>query len=83
MRIRARLLNQMEPYDGEVVEFAGDDGSTVEVIRCYGAREIENLAESVGFELVEHLTMNHIGNPTYQASFSDPRKIIVLRKPGR
>ncbi len=69
--------------DGEVVEFAGDDGNSFEVIRCYGAREIENLAERVGFELVEHLTMDHITNPTYQADFSDPRKMIVLRKPAR
>jgi len=65
--------------DGRVIDSA-EDGCASEILRCYGAREIENLAESVGFSVVNHLTRNHIGNPEYQPHPEEPRGMIVLNK---
>lgn len=44
-------------------------------------REMENLAKDAGFEIADHLTRNHLGNPDYRAEAWEPRGWIVLRKP--
>jgi len=67
--------------DGRIIEGAEEEGyGANEVIRCYGAREIELLAGSVRFKVTAHLTRNHIGNSDYQAKDGEPRGMLVVSK---
>jgi SAM-dependent methyltransferase len=65
--------------DGRIIEGA-EDGIVSEVLRCYSAREIEALAESVNFKVITHLTRKHLDNQEYQALPEEPRGMIVLKK---
>jgi SAM-dependent methyltransferase len=70
-------------FDGRIIEgVVEEDGGADEVLRCYSAKEIENLAESAGFIVAAHLTRNHIGNPEYQPRPEEPRGMLVIRKAG-
>ena len=67
--------------DGRIIEAVDEERKFIsEILRCYTAREMENLAESVGFKVAVHLTRNHIGNPGYQPREDEPRRMIILRK---
>jgi 2-polyprenyl-3-methyl-5-hydroxy-6-metoxy-1,4-benzoquinol methylase len=68
--------------DGRIIEPKKEAGYNAnEVIRCYGMREMENLVKESGFEIVDHLTRHHLGNPDYKAEAWEPRGWIALRKP--
>jgi SAM-dependent methyltransferase len=69
--------------DGRIITGADEENrGAFEVLRCYSAREMEDLAREAGFDLAAHLTRNHIGNPGYQPRPDEPRGMIVLRKGG-
>jgi SAM-dependent methyltransferase len=74
-----RSRNTHIMLDGRIIEGA-EDGVISEVLRCYTAREIELLAENVGFTVKEHLTRNHLGNLDYQPHENEPRGMIVVKK---
>ena len=76
-----RSRNTHIMLDGRIIEGA-EDGVISEVLRCYTAREIELLAENVGFMVTDHLTRNHIGNAEYQPPPDEPRGMLVIRKAG-
>jgi SAM-dependent methyltransferase len=65
--------------DGRIIEGA-EDGVVSEVLRCYGAREMELLAESAGFTVKAHLTRSHLGNPAYSPSPGEPLGMLVIKK---
>jgi ubiquinone/menaquinone biosynthesis C-methylase UbiE len=76
-----RSRNMHILLDGRIIEGADEEGyGANEVVRCYTAREIVALAESVGFTVTAHLTRNHIGNPDYKALDGEPRGMIVICK---
>lgn len=56
------------------------DYNANEIIRCYGFREIEDLAERSGYAVRAHLSGKQIGNPDYIPEASEPRGMIVLAK---
>jgi SAM-dependent methyltransferase len=67
--------------DGRIIEAAYEYGNNIsEVLRCYTAREMVNLAETAGFSVKALLTRNHIGNPDYQPHENEPRRMIVISK---
>jgi SAM-dependent methyltransferase len=67
--------------DGRIITGADEENrGAFEVLRCYTAREMENLARETGFGVTAHLTRNHIGNPGYQPRQDEPRGMIVLGK---
>ena len=67
--------------DGRIIQAAVEaDYGADEVIRCYGTREIELLAEKAGFDIRAHLSNKNIGDPEYVPAANEPRGIIVLRK---
>lgn len=51
-----------------------------EIIRCYGAKEMECLSQSIGFKVIKHLSRNHINDRNYQPNTSEPRGMIILQK---
>jgi SAM-dependent methyltransferase len=68
--------------DGRIIRAADEKGyGADEIIRCYGAREIELLAEASGFEVKTHLSNKNIGDPGFVPEDGEPRGILVLRKP--
>ncbi len=68
--------------EGRIIGAAEDDGHGAdEIIRCYGAREIENVATSCGFAVRAHLPGAMIENPDHVARPGDPLGILVLAKP--
>lgn len=76
-----RTIHMNIMLDGRILEGTNEkDGGANEVLRCYSAREMESLSESVGFKVAVHLTRNHIGNPEYQPKPYEPRGMIVLVK---
>ncbi len=76
---RSRHMQIM--LDGRILEGTNEkDGGANEVLRCYTAKEMENLAESAGFGVAAHLTRNHIENPDYRAREDEPRGMIVISK---
>ena len=67
--------------DGKVIKPAEEAGYNAdEVIRCYGFREIEDLAKRTGYGVKAHLSKKHIGNPDYIPEASEPRGIVILEK---
>lgn len=67
--------------DGRIIEAADDPGyGADEIIRCYGNREIELLAERIGFSVKAHLTRKNIGSPDYVPEENEARGMIVLVK---
>lgn len=54
-----------------------------EAIRCYGAREMELLAEKAGFSVRAHLANTSIGNPDYIPDAGEPRGDIILVRRGQ
>jgi SAM-dependent methyltransferase len=69
--------------DGRVIKPAEEaDYNANEIIRCYGAREIELLAERTGFSIKVHFSKKQIGNPDYIPEASEPRGMLVLAKRG-
>jgi ubiquinone/menaquinone biosynthesis C-methylase UbiE len=77
---RTRHLNIFR--DGTIIEAADEDGyGANEIIRCYGAREIEAMARQVGFIVKAHLCRKHIGNPGHEPDENEPRSMLVLMKP--
>lgn len=67
--------------DDQIVEPTNEEEYHAnEVIRCYGAHEIERLAESIGFEVSDHLSRKHIDNHDYSPKPDEPCGIILLRK---
>jgi len=76
-----RSKNMHILLEGKIIKPAEESGYHAdEVIRCYGAREIELLAERSGFKVKAHLTRKQIGNPDYVLEESEPRRMIVLEK---
>jgi 2-polyprenyl-3-methyl-5-hydroxy-6-metoxy-1,4-benzoquinol methylase len=67
--------------DGRVIMPAEEtDYNANEIIRCYGCREIEDLAERTGFGVKAHLPKKQVGNPDYMPEANEPRGMIVLTK---
>jgi SAM-dependent methyltransferase len=67
--------------DGRMIRAADEKGyGADEVIRCYGAREIELLGGRTGFTVKAHLSNNNIGNPGYVPEPHEPRGNIILAK---
>jgi hypothetical protein len=67
--------------DGRIIEAADEYGNNIsEVLRCYTAHEMVNLAETAGFSVKAHLTRNHIGNLDYQPRENEPRRMMVIKK---
>ncbi len=67
--------------DGKVIRPVEEaDYNADEIIRCYGCREIEDLAERIGFNVKAHLSKKQIGNPDYMPVVDEPRGIIILAK---
>jgi len=57
-----------------------DDYNSDEIIRCYGHREIEMLAEKCSFKVKHHLSRKQLGNPDYVPDAGEPRRMLVLKK---
>jgi SAM-dependent methyltransferase len=69
--------------DGRVIKPAEEaDYNANEIIRCYGCREIEDLAERTGFGVKAHLSKKQVSNPDYLPEASEPKGIIILVKRG-
>ena len=67
--------------DGKIIEAAEqDDYNSDEVIRCYGCREIELLAEKCGFTVKDHLSRKQLEQPDYVPGLGEPRGMLVLAK---
>jgi ubiquinone/menaquinone biosynthesis C-methylase UbiE len=69
--------------EGKIIQAAEEtDYGADEIIRCYGAREMELLAEKTGFSVKAHLSNKNIGNPDYAPEAGEPRGNIILTKMG-
>lgn len=69
--------------DGRIIEAADEAGyGANEVIRCYGAREIELLAERFGYNVKVHLARKQVGIPDYVPEENEPRGMVILEKKG-
>lgn len=67
--------------DGKIIKPAEEVGyGADEIIRCYGCREIEDLAERTGYGIKAHLTRKQIGSPDYIPEASEPRGMVILAK---
>ncbi len=67
--------------DGKIIRAAEEAGyGADEIIRCYSAREIEVLAERIGFGVKAHLTRKQIGSPNYIPEAGEARGMIVLSR---
>ncbi len=67
--------------DGRIIKPAEEaDYNANEIIRCYGCREIEDLAEMTGFRVKAHLSGKQIGNPDYIPEANEPRGMLILVK---
>jgi 2-polyprenyl-3-methyl-5-hydroxy-6-metoxy-1,4-benzoquinol methylase len=67
--------------EGKVIKPAEEaDYNANEIIRCYGFREIEDLAERTGYTVKAHLSGKQIGNPEYIPEASEPRGMVILTK---
>jgi ubiquinone/menaquinone biosynthesis C-methylase UbiE len=67
--------------DGKIIRPAEEAGyGADEIIRCYGVREIEDLAERTGYAVKAHLARKQIGNPDYIPEASEPRGMLILEK---
>jgi 2-polyprenyl-3-methyl-5-hydroxy-6-metoxy-1,4-benzoquinol methylase len=67
--------------DGKIIKPAEEaDYHADEIIRCYGCREIEDLAERTGYSVKAHLSRKQIGNPDYIPEAGEPRGMLVLVK---
>jgi hypothetical protein len=76
-----RTKNLLVLLEGKVIRAAEETGYHAdEVIRCYGNREIEDLAERTGYAVKAHLSSKQIGNPGYAPQENEPRGILVLAK---
>ena len=68
-------------FDGRIIEAVDESGNNIsEILRCYTAREMVNLAESSGFCVKANLTRNHLNDPGYQALENEPRRMVALKK---
>ena len=78
---RTRIMHIL--LDGTIIEAADEAGyGANEVIRCYGAREIEILAESAGFIVTAHLSRKNVASHDYMPEENEPRGMLILRKAG-
>jgi len=76
-----RTRNIQILIDGRIIKATKqEDYHSDEIIRCYGLREIEDLAERNGYEVKAHLSNKQIGNPDYTPAVDEPRGIIILKK---
>ena len=67
--------------EGKIIQAKEEtDYNADEIIRCYGAREIELLSEKAGFNVKAHLSNKNIGNPDYVPEVGEPRGNIILVK---
>jgi hypothetical protein len=67
--------------EGTIIKAAERAGyNSDEVIRCYGHREIEDLAESCGYTVKAHLSKKQIGRPDYTPEAGEPRGLLILEK---
>jgi ubiquinone/menaquinone biosynthesis C-methylase UbiE len=67
--------------EGKIIEAADEAGyGANEVIRCYGAREIELLAERFGYSVKAHLAGKQIGSPDHVPEENEPRGMVILEK---
>jgi SAM-dependent methyltransferase len=67
--------------DGKVIRAAQESGyNSDEVIRCYGNREIEDMADRHGFSVRAHLSKKQVGKTEYVPEESEPRGMLILEK---
>ena len=68
-------------FEGRIIEAADEQGyGAKEVVRCYGDREIELLAETTGFRIKAHLSKKNVGDPDHMPEEGEPRGILILEK---
>jgi len=76
-----RTRNTLILNEGKIIkEPERDEYNSNEVIRCYGCRELENLAERNGYEVKAHLSTKQISSPDYIPEINEPRGLIFLKK---
>ena len=76
---RTRNMNIM--LDGRIIEDIDNTGyGANEIIRCYGHREIEILAERCGFTVKDHLSRKQLEQPDYVPDDGEPRGMLLLVK---
>jgi len=76
-----RTRNTHILLEGKIIGAAEEVGyGADEVIRCYGAREMELLSERTGFSVKAHLTRRQIGSPDHVPEAGEARGMIVLSR---
>ena len=67
--------------EGKLIQAAEEAGyGADEIIRCYGAREMELLAEKARFGVKAHLSNKNIGDPDHVPYADEPMGNIILIK---
>ena len=68
--------------EGRIIRDSDETGSGAnEIIRCYGHREIELLAEKHGFTVKDHLSRKLLDQPDHVPDPGEPRGMLILQKP--
>lgn len=76
-----RTRNKHIFLDGRIVEPAEEDTySANEIIRCFGAREMELNAESVGFRVQSHICRRQMKQDSSEPDEAEPKGMVLLRK---